>query len=666
MIQVGVEEPAQVAAAGLVGDGDEFPGAAVARREVAWLGRVGAVDHAARGAEEGVVADQLAQRVQDQRALGVDVVAGAAPFILVDIFDALGFAADHGHLVEQRLALGEQLGLEFPLAAQLLQVQRLHVAAEAFVQPHIVPVGVGHLVAEPFVRQLVVQQPVVAERRLGVAIAIGVDGLVLHAQVRGFDHAHFLVAERIGADAGLEEIEHRREFGEQALGLLVVSLQVPHAQRDLVAVAAVVFAGQHIVGADVEGDAVGAGVLRAPVVAAPAVLLVHAERDAVAGHHQRRRHADVQVDQFRLALRMVDAGPEQVAAFALDGGGDPRLAVLGLTPHEGAIPRRVRGHVRHAVVADAHGGAGAGRQRRRQGQVEAAVRVADRRRRQLHAVHAGVVDRQVAVELDRDAGQRRAGQEGQRGVAADAAAGGIDAQRQVGALECDGQLFRRARAAGVGGEVAQRQLAGGATGQQRAGGKVEGQARHRIPVEYSWCNIVARITTANVNVCGEPGEALTIFGVMQCCGDSSSLDAGQDDLAGPQRLPVLNRFADVRLGDALGLLQVGDGAGHAQNAVVGAAGPLEVLHRHLQARLAGLVRFAVMVDFARAQVLVALALALQLDVGGGLYAGGDQLRRFAVGVGCQDLGSDRADFHLDVDAIEQRTGDAALVAHRRN
>ena len=103
VVQVGVEEPAEVAAAGFVGDGDEFPGAAVARFEVARLRRVGAVDHAARGAEEGVVADQVAQRVQDQRALGVDVVAGAAARILVDIFDAFRFSLTTGTLFNSDL-----------------------------------------------------------------------------------------------------------------------------------------------------------------------------------------------------------------------------------------------------------------------------------------------------------------------------------------------------------------------------------------------------------------------------------------------------------------------------------------------------------------------------------------------------------------------------------
>ena len=87
----------------------------------------------------------------------------------------------------------------------------------------------------------------------------------------------------------------------------------------------------------------------------------------------------------------------------------------------------------------------------------------------------------IAVELDRnlpvdgDAGQRRrcqrVGGEGQCRVAADALRGGIDAQRQVGFFKRDGQLLRCARTAGVGREVGQRNLRGGAAGQQGAGGE---------------------------------------------------------------------------------------------------------------------------------------------------------------------------------------------------
>jgi hypothetical protein len=118
----------------------------------------------------------------------------------------------------------------------------------------------------------------------------------------------------------------------------------------------------------------------------------------------------------------------------------------------------------------------------------------------------------------------------------------------------------------------------------------------------------------------------------------------------------------MRLGDAFGLLEVGDGARHAQDAVVGAARPLEVFHRLFQVCLAGLVGLAEMIDLARGQVLVALALAPQLDVGRCLHAGGDDGGRFAIGVGAEHLRIDGCHFHLHVDAVQQRAGHAALIA----
>jgi hypothetical protein len=105
-------------------------------------------------------------------------------------------------------------------------------------------------------------------------------------------------------------------------------------------------------------------------------------------------------------------------------------------------------------------------------------------------------------------------------------------------------------------------------------------------------------------------------------------------------------------GDTLAVGQVGDGACDAQDAVIGPAGPLEAFHAALEQRLALLVEFAETVDVARIQILVALALALQLDFGGRLHAGGDGGRGFAIRLGSQDVGIDRADFDLDVDAVE--------------
>lgn len=117
----------------------------------------------------------------------------------------------------------------------------------------------------------------------------------------------------------------------------------------------------------------------------------------------------------------------------------------------------------------------------------------------------------------------------------------------------------------------------------------------------------------------------------------------------------------MRLVDDVGVDQVGDGAGDAQNTVIGAAGPVEALHGPLQQPLGLLVQLAVVIDFARAQELVALALSLELQRGGCLHPGGDDGGRLTVRLFGEDGGIDRANFHLNVDAVEQWPGDAALV-----
>lgn len=108
--------------------------------------------------------------------------------------------------------------------------------------------------------------------------------------------------------------------------------------------------------------------------------------------------------------------------------------------------------------------------------------------------------------------------------------------------------------------------------------------------------------------------------------------------------------------------QVGDGARYAQDAVVGASRPLEVLHRPFQVFFALLVELAVMIDLAGGEELVALALALYLAVSGSLHARGDDGGGFAIRVCGKNGGSNGAHFHLDVDTVKQRAGDAILVA----
>lgn len=129
-----------------------------------------------------------------------------------------------------------------------------------------------------------------------------------------------------------------------------------------------------------------------------------------------------------------------------------------------------------------------------------------------------------------------------------------------------------------------------------------------------------------------------------------------------QGAAVLYGFVDVRQFDIGAAGQVGDGTRHAQDAVVGAARPFEALHALPEFAFAGAVEFAVVVDLARREVLVAFALALQLPVGRRLHTRGNHGGGVAAGRRGQYFGCDRGHLHLDIDAVQQRTGHAVLVA----
>lgn len=128
-----------------------------------------------------------------------------------------------------------------------------------------------------------------------------------------------------------------------------------------------------------------------------------------------------------------------------------------------------------------------------------------------------------------------------------------------------------------------------------------------------------------------------------------------------QHTAVLNGFFDVLQQDGGRAVEVGDGAGHAQDAVVGAARPFELLHAFPELGPARAVELAVVVDLARRQVLVEFALPLALQVGRCLYARGNHGGALAFVGRSEDVGMDRGHFHLDIDAVQQRAGDAVLV-----
>ena len=63
--------------------------------------------------------------------------------------------------------------------------------------------------------------------------------------------------------------------------------------------------------------------------------------------------------------------------------------------------------------------------------------------------------------------------------------------------------------------------------------------------------------------------------------------------------PVLDRFADVVGLNGWSCIQVGDGAGHFQDAVVGAGAEVQFGHRHFDEVLSGFVELAVGLEMTR-------------------------------------------------------------------
>ena len=391
----------------------------------------------------------------DQRALVVEVQprAGVA---LVDIVLGPVGARDHREAVDQVAALLLQLGLHIAFAVQPAQVERLHIAAQSLVQPHVVGVAVGHLVAEPLMGQLMVQQPVIALAVEAIGIAIGVDGLVLHAQMRRLDHPHLLVAERVGTDGGFIEIHHRRELGEQGRHLgRVVGPKMPVGHRDHIAEPAPVVAAHLVIRPDVQGDGIGVGIGRAPVPGGPAVAVIDRPHEPpVRRRGQVRRHGNVHVDPLRLGQRMVDTGPEDVTALGLDGGGDPRRAVHRRGPDKASVPRRPGGHARRTGIGDPHRHRPAGGQwlGQRNGHPPLGIAPAALAGRYLAPVHLHRCDRQQGIQLNHHGRQRRGGGEVQHGDRLDGLCLRQDLDRQVGLVEHHGQLLRRARLVGAEGE----------------------------------------------------------------------------------------------------------------------------------------------------------------------------------------------------------------------
>lgn len=124
---------------------------------------------------------------------------------------------------------------------------------------------------------------------------------------------------------------------------------------------------------------------------------------------------------------------------------------------------------------------------------------------------------------------------------------------------------------------------------------------------------------------------------------------------------VLQRFGQVRAGNAVGLLQVGEGAGDLENPVQGAQRQVQALAGLLQPGLVFRAQCTILVHLLQCEKGVGATLASELalarggDLSGQLGAAGTRP------AGCE-AGALATDGQVQVDTVQQRAGELGPVA----
>lgn len=192
---------------------------------------------------------------------------------------------------------------------------------------------------------------------------------------------------------------------------------------------------------------------------APVGQRVDAQQHAVGRRLQPLGHGDVQRDDARLAHRIVEAGPEQVAAIALRRRREPGPPVGRLGPDHAGIPGRPHRDMRGAAIGDPGADLLSGAKGAGQGDDQLSFRIGPCGGLERLAVDRDRLDRQIAVEIDHQPRQRRLCSKVQHRNAVQFPCVRQNLERQVGAVEPHGPLLERANAARHHGLRGQRRLA---------------------------------------------------------------------------------------------------------------------------------------------------------------------------------------------------------------
>src|ERR1700674_969951 len=125
---------------------------------------------------------------------------------------------------------------------------------------------------------------------------------------------------------------------------------------------------------------------------------------------------------------------------------------------------------------------------------------------------------------------------------------------------------------------------------------------------------------------------------------------------------VAQRFEDVALGNTVSPLEVGCRARHAPGSVKAAGGEAALLRPALQRLSRTGIQDGQLAESCGVQLGVEAALALQLTEASGQHALSDWRRRFALRLGCEGFERDAPYPDLEVDPVEERARQPALVA----
>ena len=152
---------------------------------------------------------------------------------------------------------------------------------------------------------------------------------------------------------------------------------------------------------------------------------------------------------------------------------------------------------------------------------------------------------------------------------------------------------------------------------------------------------------------------------MQCTARLLTLTADRSRISRWIKAPILDRFGKIRGVNTLAPREIGDRARDAQHAVVGARGKAEPLDRAIEQRLRSRIERAIALGFAIARARSSACPRARAGVRA--RRSRVRARRRSTSPRCARAKfglRDARHFELQVDAIEQRAGDARAIALR--